>query len=88
MYISSHALYFHSHFNDKLLVVGKDTKIKVPLKSIKDIHKKKNAMIFDNSIEIKLKNGSNLFITSFFNRDDCYRLILKMMKRVKYLEGK
>ena len=31
MYVTNQALYFHSVFNDKLVVIGRHTKIKVPL---------------------------------------------------------
>lgn len=88
LYVSNQALYFHSMFNDKLLIIGSSTKMKVPLSNIKDIVKSKNALIFDNSIDIKQKNGSKMFLTSFINRDICFRLILKMMKRLSYFEGK
>jgi septin family protein len=81
LYVSTNALYFNSMFNDGTLFIGNNTKIKVPLVDIKNIAKKTNAVIFDNSIEIKLKNGSTIFITSFLNRNECYRLILKMIKR-------
>lgn len=53
LYVSNQALYFHSMFNDKLLIIGSSTKMKVPLSNIKDIVKSKNALIFDNSIDIK-----------------------------------
>jgi hypothetical protein len=88
IYISNQSLYFHSYFNDSLLFFKKETKIKVPISQIRDIQKAKNAKIFDNSINLSLYNGTSLFLTSFLKRDDCYRLILKQMKRIKYLEGK
>lgn len=88
LYISNLALYFHSVFNDKLLLIGKQTKIKVPISSIKSVSKKSNAIIFDNSIEVSLTDGSVLFFTSFLNRNECYRIILKGLKLLKYLEGK
>lgn len=60
----------------------------MPLTNIKDITKQYNAVIFDNSIELYLKDESTLFFTSFVSRNECYRLILKMMKRSKFIEGK
>jgi hypothetical protein len=56
LYVSSEALYFHSYFNDSLIFFGKHTKMKVPLLDIKTLRKAKNAKIFDNSIDVCLKN--------------------------------
>lgn len=81
IYVSTHAIYFHSQFNDKLVFFGNKTKIKIPLKEIKSIVKQKNAVIFDNSIEILLKNGSSMFFTSFLNRNECFRLIAQMINK-------
>ena len=83
LYVSTEALYFHSRWNDKFLIFGNETKIKIPLKNIKDVTKAKNAMIFDNSIQVKQYSGSEHFITSFLNRDQCYKLILKQLKALK-----
>jgi hypothetical protein len=82
------ALYFHSMFNDRLVLIGKQTKIKVPVTNLKSVSKKSNALIFDNSIEVTLLDGSVLFFTSFLNRNECYRLILKAIKYQRYKEGR
>ena len=55
---------------------GRETKIKILLKDIKDIKKQKNVKIFDNSISLKVDNET-IFLTSFLSRDECYRLILE-----------
>ena len=58
MYISNQALYFHSYFNDSIMFLSKvGTKFKILISDIKDVLKAKNAVIFDNSIEIYLTNG-------------------------------
>lgn len=57
LYITNMALYFHSVFNDRLLLIGKQTKIKVPVTNLKSVSKKSNALIFDNSIEVTLMDG-------------------------------
>jgi hypothetical protein len=58
IYISSEAIYFHSYFIDSLkqMMERKGTKFRILIIDIKDITKAKNAIIFDNSIEIKLMN--------------------------------
>lgn len=65
----------------------KGTKLKVLIKDIKEMNKAKNAVIFDNSLEIKLKTGEILFLTSFLTRDNAYRLILNQMKRIRNAEA-
>lgn len=58
MYISNQALYFHSYFNDSIMFLSKvGTKFKILISDIKDVVKAKNAVIFDNSIELYLMNG-------------------------------
>ena len=44
---------------------GEGTKFRVDFDDVERATKAKNALIFDNSIEIGLKNGENLFLTSF-----------------------
>ena len=44
---------------------GEGTKFRLGFDDVKCASKAKNALIFDNSIEIGLKNGENLFLTSF-----------------------
>jgi hypothetical protein len=52
MYVTSKKLCFHSYFNDKTIIFGKDTKFMIPFKNIKRIEKKMNALVFDNSISV------------------------------------
>lgn len=80
--MSNQALYFHSFFNDSIIFFGRETKIKILLKDIKDIKKQKNVKIFDNSISLKVDNET-IFLTSFLSRDECYRLILEQMRKAK-----
>ena len=70
IYISTAALYFHSYFNDSIMFLSKvGTKFRILISDIKDVTKAKNAVIFDNSIELILMNGQKLFLTSFIQRD-------------------
>ena len=39
LFVSNQALYFHSFFNDSIMFFGRETKIKIMLKDIKDIKK-------------------------------------------------
>jgi len=88
MYISDKALYFHSYFNDSIMFLSKvGTKFKILISDIKDVAKAKNAVIFDNSIELLLMNGQKVFFTSFIQRDQCYRLILGQMKKIRGQES-
>lgn len=58
IYISTTALYFHSYFNDSIMFLSKvGTKFRILISDIKDVTKAKNALIFDNSIELILMNG-------------------------------
>ena len=63
-------MYFHSYFNDSIMFLSKvGTKFKILISDIKDVVKAKNAVIFDNSIELVLNNGQKVFFTSFIQRD-------------------
>ena len=61
---------------------GEGTQKKIDLLNIKEMHKATN-YLFDNSIQIMLRDGSDMFLTSFINRDECYDLILEQLKRMK-----
>lgn len=74
-------------FNYSTFIFGQETKIKINYSEIGDIKKAKNAKIFHNSIVIKLRVGMELFLTSFLSRDECFRLILKQLKKFKKLES-
>ena len=62
---------------------GEGTKFRVDFDDVERASKAKNALIFDNSIEIGLKNGENLFLTSFLTRDNAYRVILNQSRKVR-----
>ena len=78
------ALYFDSYFNDSIMFFGGEgTKFRVDFDDFKRANKAKNALIFDNSIEIGLENNLNLFLTSFLTRDNAYRVILNRLRKVR-----
>lgn len=87
LFVSDQALYFYSIFNYSTFIFGQETKIKINYSEIGDIKKAKNAKIFHNSILVKLRVGMELFLTSFLSRDECFRLILKQLKKYKKLES-
>ena len=60
-----------------------DTKIKIPLLEIESINKKSNAKVFDNSINIQMKDGTSHFFTSFLYRDECYNLIMALLNKTQ-----
>ena len=68
LYITNKRLCFHSHFNAKTLFF-KDTRIVVPFEDIESAEACMNALIFNNSIKVHLKNGKSKFFTSFLFRD-------------------
>ena len=81
-------MYFHSYFNDSIMFFGGEgTKFRIDFIDVKRASKAKNALIFDNSLEIVLKNGEKLFLTSFLTRDNAYRLILNQLRRVRSRES-
>lgn len=49
----------------------------MPLGDIKNLEKKYNAKIFDNSIEIETTDGKMLFFTSFIYRDEAFDILKK-----------
>ena len=73
MYVTSQKLIFKSHFNGRNIFFD-DTILKIPLRDIIKIEKKKNAIIFDNSLLITTIKA-NLFFASFVYRDKAYTLI-------------
>ena len=80
IHVSNMGLYFHSYFTDSLIFFGKETKLQIPFKDVKEVNKAKNAKIFDNSISLKLSNGIDLFFTNFISRDKCFSLIMEQLR--------
>lgn len=78
LYITRSSLCFHSLFNNSTLF-GRDTRIILPLGDIIKIEKRFNAIIFDNSIAVKMEKAE-LFFTSFVFRDKCFSLIQKCIE--------
>jgi hypothetical protein len=73
IYITNKRLCFHSSFNPNNVFFG-DTFLQIPRPDIKKIEKRFNAIVFDNSISITTVNGE-VFLTSFFSRNEAYSLI-------------
>ncbi|KAL4504287.1 hypothetical protein ABPG72_021125 [Tetrahymena utriculariae] len=80
MYIFADRIGFHSYFNSQSFVG--DTALSIPYIDIIRIDKRKNALIFDNSIAVITQRGE-LFFTSYVQRDNCYKLITYLMQAVK-----
>ncbi|KAL4459330.1 hypothetical protein ABPG74_017943 [Tetrahymena malaccensis] len=80
MYIFGDRIGFHSYFNSQSFVG--DTALSIPYIDIIRIDKRKNALIFDNSIAVITQRGE-LFFTSYVQRDNCYKLITYLMQAVK-----
>jgi len=78
LYVTNKRICFHSYFNAKTLI-GKETKIQIPMPDIKSLEKRMNAMVFDNSIMVVTKEGKEYFFTSFVYRDAALDLIHKYM---------
>ena len=79
LYITTNKIEFKSLFNSETLF-GKTT-IKIPLKDIIDIEKK-YYLALDNSIEVKTKEVSYLFI-NFLSRDKCFNLLENQLNQTK-----
>ena len=76
LYVTNKRICFHSYFNAKTLI-GKETKIQIPMAGIKALEKRMNAMVFDNSIMVITKDDKEYFFTSFVFRDAALDLIQK-----------
>lgn len=74
MYLTNKKIVFYSWFNNKTLFGH--TKLIIPLVEVVRIEKKYNLKIFDNSINIVTKK-SELFFTSFVQRDNCYKILTR-----------
>jgi len=81
LYISKSALCFSSPFNNTT-IFGNKTKICIPINEIINIETAYNALIFDNSINVKVENAE-FFFTSFMFRDKAYELIKNAIKEYK-----
>ena len=81
LYITSKKLVFYSWFNSNFLLIG-STKLIIPMIDILNVEKKKNFKIFDNSIKITT-NKSELFFTSFVQRDACFKVINEYWSIIK-----
>ena len=82
LYLTSSYYCFHSFFNHKT-IIGSETKIKIPISNVKLIEKRKNVLIFDNSINIVMEDESEFFLTSFLHRDHAFDLLMKLFREEK-----
>lgn len=77
LFITNYRLCFYSKFNTSNIFFG-ETFIQIPKKDIKKIEKRTNAIVFDNSISITTVNGE-VFLTSFFSRNEAFDLICRSL---------
>ena len=77
LFITDKKLVFYSWFNNTTLF-GK-TIMEIPLTDIIYLDKKYN-LIFDNSIIVKT-NKTELFLTSFIQRDKCFKKIFSLLEK-------
>lgn len=80
MYLTNKRVMFHSIFNEKSIIFGKDTKVIIPLDRIKTIEKQYNAKIFDNSINFVTVEGVEFFFTSYVYRDQCFEMLTALLE--------
>lgn len=73
LYVTNYRLCFFSNFNPSNVFFG-ETFIQIPKKDIITLEKRKNGIFFDNSISITTVKGE-VFLTSFFKRNEAYSLI-------------
>lgn len=78
MYIFYDRIGFHSYFNSQSFVGN--TALSIPYKDILKIEKRKNAVVFDNSIAIVTLKGE-LFFTSYVARDACFTLLSYLISK-------
>uniref|UniRef100_A0AAX7UDI9 GRAM domain-containing protein n=1 Tax=Astatotilapia calliptera TaxID=8154 RepID=A0AAX7UDI9_ASTCA len=71
MFVSDHWICFHSK------VFGKDTKVAIPVVSIKNIKKTKTAILLPNALVIATTNDRYVFV-SFLSRDNTYKFLMSI----------
>lgn len=81
LYITNQRLCFHSFFNNKFVIFGKDTKLTIPLNHIISLEKRVNAIFFDNSIAVITKDEKETFFTSFLLRDKAFEVIKMLLEK-------
>ena len=80
--ITNENLIFESKMSSKNIFGKEGTKLKIPLNEIKNIKKKSNLKIIENSIQIETEKLKLLF-SSFKNRDKCFEIINKKLEEIK-----
>lgn len=78
MFITTTAVGFYSVFNDSTFISLIPTLILIEYEEIADIRRRWNAIIFNNSIEIVLKDGQSYFFTSYVNRERAFALLMML----------
>ncbi|EZG56858.1 GRAM domain protein [Gregarina niphandrodes] len=78
MYISTTAVGFYSVFNDSTFISLIPTLVLFEYHEIVNITKRSNALVFNNSIEIELRDGTSYFFTSYVNREKAWALLMRM----------
>lgn len=77
LYITTNYIGFYSHFNSST-ILGNITSVIIDFSNVISIEKKCNALIFDNSIEVRTK-GKKYFFTSFVSRDEAFCIMEKLV---------
>ena len=80
--LTNENLIFESKISSKNIFGKEGTKLIIPLIEIKNIKKKSNLKIIENSIEIETEKLKLLF-SSFKNRDNCFNVIYKQLEEIK-----
>ena len=78
MYVTTSHICFHSIFNSST-IIGRETRLAIPLSEVVDIEKRGTALIFDNAIGIVTQNSTFVF-TSFIYRDQAFATIQGLLK--------
>jgi hypothetical protein len=80
MYITNKFICFYSN------LFGLEKKIRIPYSHITVFTKENTALVFPNAIAITTYRKEYLF-RSFWDRDECYRLLKDLISKVKTPDG-
>ncbi|EAR98876.1 GRAM domain protein (macronuclear) [Tetrahymena thermophila SB210] len=85
LYIYNSKICFFSRYNADTLV-GKATIVSIPLSDVSSVQKKKTGFIFNQGIEIILKNHQHFFFSAFKDRDQAYNYMTELLSWQKRLQ--